>query len=588
MKKFYIFAVAAGFAANSLTAATPMLEPTQGVSCPLEKISSTRAKRTASHNNANGTKQNRIANSISAQEALGNPALNSHKGRRAVSEEEWNYLGETTFTDPFLFTAYNIDYSGTTTVNAYQNKSDANKYLFTDLYPQSMIDLFPAAHYRRLDPDGESTVIMTVNPENKEVVADFSFNITDGDIISTGQYRYGLFTNDTFWFNEECFLVFYDDKAYNYSRAFDIKLPGARDLRLDLEAVSPVCTDDNKIIFSVDGGADATIKVYLTKGIYRASADNLSVVAAQGQEAAPGTYAMQCSDGWHTLFAVSTASDGTVANGLVLYHYGLRHDDSEWRNLGTWNFTDDTFAPVYSIFDAFDPYGVTVLEKATNPNVIRLVSPYDGHPLSTSIDIHDNHDHFMTFDLSSPGAVTVDFAPMGVDTGNPYCWSIDCVDEGTLADGTLTFPKNGLVVYDRQLRAYYANRSGRFAVEVPDHLTVTVSDESGEPIEGVAVKALGSEAEGVLTDADGVAHLGAPAGTTEFSLEKEGYKPLEFTVEANGRQLTAAPVMELQNTGVESMTISKADFRNAYDLAGRRIQHPANGIMIINGKKTIK
>lgn len=517
------------------------------------------------------------------------------RGRRAVNEAEWKLLGETTWTDQILFVAYNMDIHLETTVNVYQNKTNSNQYLFTDLYPQSMIDeqanYMVNPIYRRIDPNGESTMTLTVDPDKGNVTADFYFNVTDGETLSLGQLKYGTFNNNTFWFEKDAFILLYDDAGYGNTPAFHITLPGAKDLSLKAEALTPLCTDDNKLTYSIECGADATAKILLANGIYQASRTNLAAVAEDGEDVTDGTYTLQCQPGWNTLLAVSLAADGSVGNGIAIYHYGTEHNDDEWINLGQTTFSDDTFTNIYSFDGNVEPYKVTLLEKADNPEVIRVVSPYENNPYIASredVKSHEGHGHYMTFDISDPMSVKLEFAPVGVDFGGDECWSLQAQVPGTMKDGELSFEQYGLAVYNRTMTGYTVNHHSRFIVEVPNHVTVTVTDENGEPLEGVTVEAVGSGSEGALTDAEGVAHLGAPVGTMIYTLDKEGYKPVMFTAEGTGRQLSANPTMEKQNVGIEEVTISKADFRNAYDLAGRKINHPANGIMIFSGKKVIK
>ena len=85
-------------------------------------------------------------------------------------------------------------------------------------------------------------------------------------------------------------------------------------------------------------------------------------------------------------------------------------------------------------------------------------------------------------------------------------------------------------------------------------------------------------------------------GTWNLTASGNTMKPMRFylkvTSRGNSQVIASAPTIRLQvdgeMTGIEASPVSSPEGKDIIlDLQGRRVEHPENGIYIINGKKTI-
>ncbi|MBD5368506.1 MAG: hypothetical protein HDR83_04480 [Bacteroides sp.] len=453
-----------------------------------------------------------------------------------IDLSEWELLGDGSYTDGFLYGAYGkTDTFDAYTVQAYRNKTDENKYLLTDIFPTSYLS--EQGIYEQTDGK-TSTVIFTVNPENNLVTADYDINVTDtsdGTALTVTQNGLGTYLQGNIQFKAEDFIVNYDGQANNYSLAFDVILPGAKDLSFSLSMLSDICNNDNKWSFGVTAGSGiSSIKYIMAKGIFSASDANLKTAASTNNTLESGkqytyTFGETDNEGYYTLVVAASDAEGTVVGGDAIYFYkNTPINADEWVSLGQVDFTDDTFEPIFFNNASYPTYKVELLENKENPGLLCLVNPYANIPVYSEYFAEDSHTdctHYIKLDATDATDVQLPIAPMGVSFGYPEDLSFESLKGGTLANGALTFPTRGLVVYTANLSdyGYYANQSGKFNLTVPNLLKVTVKVQD-EPVEGATVTLADWSIEGITTDANGVAYISYPAANTmNIVVYKDGY-----------------------------------------------------------------
>lgn len=470
--------------------------------------------------------------------------LIARKGVKAAapSEDEWEYLGEAKFVDGFSMMAYTGESSEPYDVPAYKSKTQSNTYLLQNIYPTSYLSDYDLYEWT----DGlESSVTLSYTTDEK-VLGTFDIHLTDisdSSKLSVTQQYYGTHSNGTFTFAERAYIVSYDGQPYVYSGEFTIALPGAEDLSLSFTTDQGLCTPDNKLTFTLDMGADSKgLKFLEVEGLYYPSAGNLGVTLNYGADVTPDTYTYtfpSTETGWHTLFACTVSEAGTVGQGGALYYYVQpEFDESAWYSLGEVDFTDDTFLPLCGISDIYT-YKVELYEDKTTEGRFCLVDPYGKHPLSDGWGNH-GHEHMLYVDATQTEDVSIALQPMGVVLGSEDDFALESSEGGTLADGKITFPTKGLTTIDKDMNtAWYANQSGKFAIEVPDLVTVTVTCD-GAPVADAFVNYADWSGEGVYTDAAGVAYMPVKAGSdAELMAYKDGYDMVTFSASGEGRHKTA-------------------------------------------------
>ncbi len=560
MKKLYTLAAVAAMSIATAMAATelPLTAANQGTAV-LEKTTAP-APKAAKASTLLKSRHKLAQASIEAAPA----ELTPRKAVKAAapSEDEWEYLGEAKFVDGFLLMAYQGPVSDPYDVPAYKSKTKSNTYLLQNIYPTSYLAEFNL--YEQTN-GLESSVTLTYTDPSK-VQATFDINLTDltdDSKVSVVQVPNAniSYNSGTFTFAEESYLIYYDDQAYAYNGTFTISLPGAADLSLTFTTEDGICTPDNKISFTLGMGADAKgLKFFYTQGTYLPSAGNLNVVLQGGQNVAAGNYSLNLTDaqaGWYTLFACTVSQEGTVGQGGALYFYVQpAFDESAWYSLGEVDFTDDTFLPLFGVNDIYT-YKVQLYEDKTTEGRFCLVDPYDKHPMMTENWSNHGHQHMLYVSAEQADAVSIALQPLGVLLFDSD-FSLESYQDGTLTNGKITFPTKGLLTVDKNLDAYYANQKGKFAIEVPDLVTVTVTC-NGAPVADAFVNYTDWSGEGVYTDASGVAYMPVKAGTTELMAYKDGYDMTTFTFEGLGRHKTATAELTEAMASLTVMVFDEED-----------------------------
>lgn len=148
-----------------------------------------------------------------------------------------------------------------------------------------------------------------------------------------------------------------------------------------------------------------------------------------------------------------------------------------WIKLGTGLYRDDI---VPSLFNGIEPreHEVEIYEYDGRKGYYYIASPYDAVFISEWFDadpselVNNVQEVKFIIDATDPNAVVIasqsNPQPLGCILGQDGWLYTFSVDPGTLVDGVITFPENGLVAMFSELDGgYYANSHGLFRVVLP-------------------------------------------------------------------------------------------------------------------------
>lgn len=155
--------------------------------------------------------------------------------------------------------------------------------------------------------------------------------------------------------------------------------------------------------------------------------------------------------------------DGGVA-------YGLKVSVENWENLGMATLRDDYITGAFNA-----PNSVWQCEcwtRSTMPGYICLKNAWTStYPLNEPGQ-YQEEDHWFYVNISNPAEVVIPDQYLGFDWGyGEFC--IFTKKPGTLVDGVITFPVNGLAIgmrdYTSGKAGWYCNASGLFAIALPGY-----------------------------------------------------------------------------------------------------------------------
>ncbi|MCM1108186.1 MAG: Ig-like domain-containing protein [Clostridium sp.] len=350
------------------------------------------------------------------------------------------------------------------------------------------------------------------------------------------------------------------------------------------------CFVNNVIPFGVNVGADAAgAKYYLIRGAYPGSSSNYSFVASSGDDIKSGQYnfnlSVSSNYGVYTLFVVTVDADGAVVEGATKWFFVQEYSNDNWTSRGLALYSDDIIYGAYGSLTQYagSQWGVEVQESKATPGLYRLVDLYGENSIfyDEEDELHEDHSHYVTIDATTPSRVVIEDSPLGIQWDDEDGdWIFSSLQNGTLADNTITFPTRGLLfTIAAQWEAgdgWYGNTNGKFKIELPGQLTVTVTDANGNALPQAVVTVAGSE---VATDEDGQAVVtvhGAGADDFSVGVQKEGYTDFEITVDfkTDGRAAVEVVLTALaevsQNgytadlTGVFNVTLDR-DFKAGWN-----------------------
>lgn len=186
--------------------------------------------------------------------------------------------------------------------------------------------------------------------------------------------------------------------------------------------------------------------------------------------------------GNYVALAVSYDKDGKILDSYTTeFEFFMPGQSSPWQSIGMATYVDDFITPLYTAEGSPSPaYAVEVLENVENPGLYRLVDPYGANYVFNQYAKSYIDGTYIEIDATVPDAVWIEgLQSTGLDLGDgelsisSMAWySFETKEEakaagycGTLVDGVITFPTNGLLVALGS-KAYYANGNGAFVLDL--------------------------------------------------------------------------------------------------------------------------
>ncbi len=345
------------------------------------------------------------------------------------------------------------------------------------------------------------------------------------------------------------------------------------------------CTGDNVIPFGVEIGASAaSAKYLLLAGQYTGSTANFEYVASLTSTITSGDdYIFNLSTaapGIYTLFVVSVDAAGKFVEGAFKWFFVQDYSNNGWISKGYARYSDDIVYGAYSGLNQYagTQWGVEVQELASAPGTYRLVNLYGENSLfADEEDIHAGHDHFVNINATDPTKVVIKDSPLGIQwDAEDGDWIVSTLQYGKLTDNTITFPTRGLLftiasMWENENGGFYGNTNGKFKIELPGELSISVTDAEGQPLQDAQVTIDGKNI--ATTDENGQASItidGAGAEEFNVAITREGYTTYETTVDfkENG---TAAIESTLEAIAVVSEDGYDASLSGLYNVTLDRV-----------------
>ena len=344
----------------------------------------------------------------------------------------------------------------------------------------------------------------------------------DGDLLAYGMVIFSMLNTENAWNGYDIYgtlkdkVISFPAESFAYTRngqdwyaankdgEFKIALPGAVVKDYTFKMSAPYCATGNNVEVSFEVGADVTaLKYIILEGSYPASAGNLSIVAAQGNDlsATVSKVPVNLPDkGMYTLLVA--ALDGTQTVGGAAVNFFMQDDEADlWENCGTATYSEAYLASLFNDVETED-LKVPLQQHKTELGRFRLVEPYGSHSSVGGSMAHSDHAHYLYINAVNPERVYVEPSPMGVsftDYGDALAWSWagryvenDMAEEaateglyGKLENGVITMPDgNLLMALSKYNKGSLLTVGNGFKVAFDDPATVGIGS-----IEAVGIKA---------------------------------------------------------------------------------------------------
>jgi hypothetical protein len=540
-----------------------------------------------------------------------------------ITNDTWTSLGYGTFNDVAVSSVYNVSTSGPFQVEVQQSVEHPGYYRLVNPYGTSKWALYNNGAYRLRNEDNY-LVFNATNPDKVIFVTTTAYNLLfsytplNVQLSSTvgelnlfdygGTYgNYGTLKDGNIVFPAGYLYVYTSTtkKLYKTTSDWKISLPGAADYSLSI-AIDHNCYADNQIPYTITAGADVkNIKTLVASGAkYLTSTANLTATVSYGTASTSGSHVLDAQngtsfttgtieDGWISIFAVGHDDDLTLREGSVAYAFATKHNDSEWRDLGTTKFTDDSFGKTFLGSSTVpDEKNVRILQNIADPRRFRLVNAFATSSLSAykPATMYDgtNHNHYTEIIVYRADSVVIPERPMGV-TINGSKLSLLSYSAGTVTGRNITFATQGLRL-GNNVSYYYANQLGGFKLVLPRFDVVVSVTSANVAVAGATVK-IGDVS--AVTDENGQATLSlyglSGTVTVDAVSDASGYSGSStFDVE-EGNYDYVVPIAIGAATSIDRIAApASVSDGVVYDLNGRRVSKPAdNYIYIIDSKKTV-
>ena len=180
------------------------------------------------------------------------------------------------------------------------------------------------------------------------------------------------------------------------------------------------------------------------------------------------TYSALTQDQAYSCTLTIGDTENTSPYGMTSYEFSLIAP-SPWTSLGEGTLTDDVITAAFDVENQV--FTVEIQESDNTPGMYRIVDPYidNRYTLRASESgSSSNYSCYLVIDCTNPDAVTIAKQNMGILGTDLGDFQMESTSPGTLVNGVITFPQNGLVLtFSKYPGDFPANGSGLFKVVLP-------------------------------------------------------------------------------------------------------------------------
>lgn len=180
------------------------------------------------------------------------------------------------------------------------------------------------------------------------------------------------------------------------------------------------------------------------------------------------TYSALTQDQAYSCTLTIGDTENTSPYGMTSYEFSLIAP-SPWTSLGEGTLTDDVITAAFDIENQV--FTVEIQESDNTPGMYRIVDPYIDNLYSlraSESGSSSNYSCYLVIDCTNPDAVTIAKQNMGILGTDLGDFQMESTSPGTLVNGVITFPQNGLVLtFSKYPGDFPANGSGLFKVVLP-------------------------------------------------------------------------------------------------------------------------
>ena len=180
------------------------------------------------------------------------------------------------------------------------------------------------------------------------------------------------------------------------------------------------------------------------------------------------TYSALTQDQAYSCTLTIGDTENTSPYGMTSYEFSLIAP-SPWTSLGEGTLTDDVITAAFDVENQV--FTVEIQESDNTPGMYRIVDPYIDNRYSlraSESGSSSNYSCYLVIDCTNPDAVTIAKQNMGILGTDLGDFQMESTSPGTLVNGVITFPQNGLVLtFSKYPGDFPANGSGLFKVVLP-------------------------------------------------------------------------------------------------------------------------
>ncbi|MCM1005430.1 MAG: hypothetical protein NC402_03950 [Prevotella sp.] len=501
------------------------------------------------------------------------PAKNSKALVKAAAEEEeetFVYKGKGTYRDNLVHTYWMVDSYPEYEVEIYESSKTPGLYRVMNPYlnyPKELIGspgaLKDKDYYITIDasdpkhvhiPESHTGFIIATGEELMvwSIANDYYDNKYGNWILADQEGWCGTLEDGAITFPVRslpiyCHIIDSDeeeDKVWKLSNAsgmFRVKLPGAPELDVKIEAPG-INTDHTELTYELTWGKDIeTVKAALVKGEYSdetAKAIIDGTIASETMQGDGPFTTPYTGDGIYTLYTIpyyeGTPRYQGTPREVAHLTYDIAFDESEWRKCGTATYHEAIVGSTEWTGSYFpwleEEHDVEVEENVQTPGRIRLVNPYGpGYRYYAADQYDSSRNYYLVVNGGDSDGVFIEKVDhlglsLGVDGFMIWSKAGRSLEEGKTKDqvmkeGTFgkyenneyTFPKDALLVmfHAHEDAIYWGNHNGSFSVKfkpgqiiggtagVADVLTDSDATEQYYTINGIQLPSLDGAAPGV-------------------------------------------------------------------------------------------